>query len=50
MWCDAGLDAKLNACRAKLGAGETCGKLGSVGNDHKCRSGQCSGAPFYKCK
>ena len=48
-WCDAGFDAKLNACRVKLAAGESCGKLGSVGNDHKCKSGKCSGAPFYKC-
>ncbi|MEO8039887.1 MAG: Dickkopf N-terminal cysteine-rich domain-containing protein [Betaproteobacteria bacterium] len=49
-WCDAGLDAKINSCRAKLGKGAVCGKAGSVGNDHKCRSGQCSGLPNYKCK
>ena len=48
-YCDAGFDAKLNACRAKLDKGETCGKALSVGNDHKCKSGKCSGAPFYKC-
>ncbi len=49
-WCDAGLDAKVNACRTKLNAGQSCGKLGSVGNDHKCKSGQCSGIPKYECK
>lgn len=49
-WCDGGIDTKVNACRLKLDKGETCGKLGSVGNDHKCKSGECSGAPFYTCK
>ena len=49
-WCDGGLDAKTNVCRAKLDKGEKCGKVGSVGNDHKCKSGECSGAPFYQCK
>jgi hypothetical protein len=49
-WCDAGLDTKINACRAKLDKGESCGKTGSVGNDHKCKSGKCSGFPNYKCK
>ncbi len=50
MWCDAGLDTKLNACHAKLAKGASCGKAGSVGNDHKCKSGECSGLPNYKCK
>lgn len=50
MWCDAGLDTKVNACRAKLPAGAKCGKAGSVGNDHKCHSGKCSGFPKYVCK
>ncbi|MEQ1681364.1 MAG: M23 family metallopeptidase [Nitrospira sp.] len=49
-YCDAGLDAKINACRPKLDKGEKCGKLGSVGNDHKCKSGECSGVPKYECK
>lgn len=49
-YCDGGFDTKINACRDKLNKGETCGKFGSVGNDHKCKSGECSGAPFYKCK
>lgn len=49
-WCDAGLDFKVNACRDKLPEGAKCGTFGSVGNDHKCKSGQCSGAPNYKCK
>ena len=50
-WCDAGFDTKTNACRAKLDKGETCGKPGSVGNDHKCKSGQCSGLMGgYKCE
>lgn len=49
-WCNAGFDVKTNVCRAKLNAGESCGKAGSVGNDHKCKSGQCSGFPNYKCK
>ena len=49
-WCDAGLDTKINACRAKLDKGESCGKAGSVGNDHKCKSGECSGFPKYVCK
>jgi CubicO group peptidase (beta-lactamase class C family) len=49
-WCDGGIDAKINVCRAKLNKGEKCGKVGSIGNDHKCKSGECSGAPSYKCK
>lgn len=49
-YCDGGLDFKDNKCRAKLDKGEKCGKLGSVGNDHKCKSGNCSGAPKYECK
>lgn len=50
MWCDAGVDTKINACRAKLAKGASCGKAGSLGNDHKCKSGQCSGFPKYQCK
>ena len=49
-WCDAGIDTKVNACRPKLDKGDKCGKLGSFGNDHKCKSGECSGAPKYECK
>jgi hypothetical protein len=49
-WCDQGIDFKRNACRAKLGKGEKCGKAGSLGNDHKCKSGECSGFPRYECK
>ena len=49
-WCDEGIDFKTNACRAKLNKGEKCGKAGSVGNDHKCKSGECSGFPKYECK
>ncbi|HJU03734.1 MAG TPA: M23 family metallopeptidase [Nitrospiraceae bacterium] len=50
-WCDEGLDTKINTCRAKLDKGETCGKAGSMGNDHKCKSGECSGlVGGYKCK
>ena len=49
-WCDAGFDTKVNQCRSKLNKGEKCGKALSVGNDHKCKSGKCSGAPNYKCK
>jgi hypothetical protein len=49
-WCDAGIDLELNVCRAKLNKGETCGKAGSIGNDHKCKSGECSGFPRYECK
>ncbi len=49
-YCDAGLDLKLNACRTKLSKGQTCGKAGSFGNDHKCKSGTCSGFPKYECK
>jgi hypothetical protein len=49
-YCDGGVDAKVNACRAKLDKGETCGTAVSVGNDHKCKSGECSGFPGYKCK
>lgn len=50
MWCDGGLDTKTNKCRAKLNKGEKCGKAGSVGNDHKCKSDKCSGFPNYECK
>lgn len=49
-WCDAGLDLHKNKCKKKLKKGETCGKAGSFGNDHKCKSGKCSGFPSYKCK
>ena len=49
-YCDAGFDTKVNACRAKLEKGEKCGSFGSIGNDHKCKSGECSGAPKYVCK
>jgi hypothetical protein len=49
-WCDAGLDLKDNVCKRKLDKGESCGKAGSFGNDHKCKSGKCSGFPDYKCK
>jgi hypothetical protein len=44
------MDFKLNACRDKLNKGDKCGKTGSVGNDHKCKSGECSGFPKYECK
>jgi hypothetical protein len=47
-WCDAGLDTKVNVCRAKLNKGQSC--AGAAGNDHKCKSGKCSGFPDYKCK
>jgi microsomal dipeptidase-like Zn-dependent dipeptidase len=47
-WCDAGLDSKVNACRAKRKKGESC--AGVAGNDHKCQSGNCSGFPQYVCK
>lgn len=49
-YCDGGIDLNVNVCRTKLDKGETCGKAGSVGNDHKCKSGECSGFPGYKCK
>lgn len=49
-WCDGGADAKTNVCRKKLAKGASCGKVGSVGNDHKCKSGKCSGFPKYECK
>lgn len=50
-WCDGGIDTKVNACRSKLDKGEKCGSITSpFGNDHKCKSGNCSGAPNYKCK
>src|SRR5215813_2213619 len=32
MWCDGGLDLKINACRVKLAKGASCGKAGSIGN------------------
>jgi hypothetical protein len=47
-WCDAGLDTKVNACRAKLNKGQSC--AGVAGNDHKCKSDECSGFPKYTCK
>ena len=49
-WCDAGLDTKINRCYKKLKKGQSCGKVGSVGNNHKCKSGKCSGFPKYECK
>jgi microsomal dipeptidase-like Zn-dependent dipeptidase len=49
-WCDGGVDTKLNACRVKLGKGEYCGSFPSFGNDHKCKSGSCSGVFRYECK
>ena len=49
-YCDEGFDTKINACRSKLSKGAKCGKAGSFGNDHKCKSGQCSGFPKYECK
>ncbi|HEY7494884.1 MAG TPA: hypothetical protein VIH59_27750 [Candidatus Tectomicrobia bacterium] len=49
-WCDAGADTQINVCRTKLARGASCGKAGSVGNDHKCKSGECSGFPKYVCK
>ena len=49
-YCDAGMDFKINECRRKLNTGEKCGKAGSLGNDHKCKSGKCSGFPKYECK
>ncbi len=50
MWCDGGLDLKTNACRVKLAKGASCGKAGSLGNDHKCKSDKCSGFPEYVCR
>ena len=49
-WCDEGIDLTVNACRAKLNKGAKCGTAGSLGNDHKCKSGECSGFPKYECK
>lgn len=49
-WCDGGVDTNVNACRAKLAKGAKCGTAVSVGNDHKCRSGKCSGFPNYVCQ
>jgi hypothetical protein len=49
-WCNAGLDFKTNTCNAKLNTGEKCGGGNAFGNDHKCKSGKCSGFPNYKCK
>lgn len=49
-WCDEGFDAKVNACRPKLDKGEKCGAVGTFGNDHKCKSGTCSGLPNFVCK
>jgi hypothetical protein len=48
-WCNQGIDFTRNTCNAKLGKGEKCGKAGSFGNDHKCKSGECSGFPKYEC-
>ena len=47
-WCDGGLDTNINACRPKLDKGESC--AGVAGNDHKCKSGECSGFPKYVCQ
>ena len=47
-YCDAGADTKVNACRKKLDKGQSC--AGLAGNDHKCKSGKCSGFPKYECK
>lgn len=52
-WCDAGLDFKTNACKAKLDKGEVCGKVGELGVGHRCKSGECkvSGVSTnLKCK
>jgi Peptidase family M23 len=49
-YCDQGLDTKINRCHSKLGKGAKCGNALSVGNDHKCQSGECSGFPKYECK
>jgi hypothetical protein len=49
-YCDGGVDFKINTCKSKLASGEKCGKAGSIGNDHKCQSGECSGFPKYECK
>ena len=40
-WCDAGLDLKKNACKAKLDKGEVCGTVGELGVGHRCKSGSC---------
>jgi hypothetical protein len=42
-WCDAGVDLKLNQCRALLTDGSACPL---VGGGHACRSGHCK---FGKC-
>lgn len=49
-YCDGGVDFKTNVCRAKLDRGDKCGTVVSAGNDHKCKSGQCSGFPKYECQ
>jgi murein DD-endopeptidase MepM/ murein hydrolase activator NlpD len=49
-YCNKGLDLELNECLPKLNKGQKCGKALSVGNDHKCKSGKCSGFPKYECK
>jgi hypothetical protein len=49
-YCDGGFDLTTNVCRDKLDKGKSCGKAGSLGNDHKCQSGSCSGFPKYECK
>ncbi len=49
-WCNAGIDLTVNSCNTKLAKGASCGKAGSIGNDHKCKSGKCSGFPKYVCK
>ncbi|HEX2734211.1 MAG TPA: hypothetical protein VHM70_21530 [Polyangiaceae bacterium] len=49
-WCDGGADLHLNVCKNKLNKGDSCGTALTVGNDHKCKSGECSGFPNYVCK
>jgi len=52
-WCDAGLDLKLNACKAKLDDGAFCGTVGELSVGHRCKSGDCKvwGASLkLKCK
>ncbi|MET0168069.1 MAG: dickkopf-related protein [Vicinamibacterales bacterium] len=45
-WCDGGFaDLENNACKRKLGKGESCGVGVNIG--HRCLSGKCS---FGKCK
>jgi hypothetical protein len=49
LYCNGGIDLKTNRCEAKLDKGDKCGAVASVGNDHKCKSGSCSGFPKYVC-